>query len=198
MTTQFVKYTVCRVTDLTLVDEREAALAALTPLRATLLGHLEEPASASELSRRLGVPRQKLGYHLGVLERHGLAEVVEERQRRGFVEKRYRRTGRVVLAPDLVQPVTTRDSASAAAVVAAAGDAIRSVGALHAAAEAAGMALPTATLVADVAFASPGAVHEFLADVASLAARYDTPARDSARTLRLTLLAHPTPEENHR
>ena len=60
---------------------------ALSPLRRSLLARLREPASAAQLAGELGVPRQKLNYHLRALETAGFLELVEERQRRGFVER---------------------------------------------------------------------------------------------------------------
>ena len=44
-------------------------------------GRAGEPASATMLAARVGLPRQKVNYHLRALERHGLVELVEERRR---------------------------------------------------------------------------------------------------------------------
>jgi DNA-binding transcriptional ArsR family regulator len=180
--------------DTTVVEESAVAHAALSPLRLRILRHLDAPASASELARSMEVPRQKLTYHLNVLERHGLVELDEERRRRGFVERRFRRSGSVVLAPDLVEPVpemSDRDALSADAVVAAATDAIRAIGRLAPAAAASGASLPTATLTTQIAFATPGDLRSFLADVADLAARYDAGSRPGGRAMTLTVLSHP-------
>ncbi len=47
------------------LDDPGAALAALDPMRASLLAALAaEPASAAAVAARLGLPRQKVGYHL--------------------------------------------------------------------------------------------------------------------------------------
>ena len=70
------------------VIERPAAAAvALDPIRARLLSELAEPGSASSLAERVGLPRQKINYHLRTLEAHGLVRLVEERQRRGLTER---------------------------------------------------------------------------------------------------------------
>ena len=53
------------------------------PLRLKVLEHLAEPDSAAGLSRRLGVPRQVLNYHLRALENAGMLTFVEERPRGG-------------------------------------------------------------------------------------------------------------------
>src|SRR5215475_687467 len=70
-----------------LVSDAAKARAALTPLRRELLERLREPNSAASLAGQLAIPRQKLAYHLRVLEDAGLVKLVEERQRRGFVER---------------------------------------------------------------------------------------------------------------
>jgi len=49
----------------------------------------DRPASAKQLSGLLGMTHGKVGHHLKVLERHGLVEVVEERQVRAMTEKLY-------------------------------------------------------------------------------------------------------------
>ncbi|MBR7835009.1 winged helix-turn-helix transcriptional regulator [Actinospica durhamensis] len=61
------------------------------PLRIKLLEALwEEPRSARELADRLGMPADRLYYHLGQLERAGLIRVGEYRPRgRGKVERVY-------------------------------------------------------------------------------------------------------------
>ena len=51
-----------------LVSDAAKARVALTPLRRELLERLHEPGSASSLAGQLAVSRQKLGYHLRVLE----------------------------------------------------------------------------------------------------------------------------------
>ena len=56
---------------LQIVQSPEKAGVLLQPGRLRLLEQLIEPDSAAGLSRRLGVPRQKLNYHLRELEREG-------------------------------------------------------------------------------------------------------------------------------
>ena len=53
---------------------------------------IHDPLSPLELGKALGEPRRSLYYHLGEMERHGLIEVVETRQRRNMIEKIYRAT----------------------------------------------------------------------------------------------------------
>ena len=180
------------MSEITLVDQAADAHVALSPLRRQILGRLTEPASAAELAAQLGLPRQKVNYHMSVLERHALIELAEVRQRRGFKERRMVRRGAVVLAPDLLEDgELARDDMSAEAVVAAASDAIRAVGALAGS----GSPHPTATLSTDMTFATPADLRRFLDGVATLAARFDAGAEAAGARMRVTLLAHQQPKE---
>src|ERR687891_2886712 len=78
--------------DVTVIDDPAAAEASLDPVRARLLAELAEPASATMLAARLGLPRQKVNYHLRALERHGLVELVEERRKGNMTERLMRAT----------------------------------------------------------------------------------------------------------
>jgi hypothetical protein len=55
--------------DVAVIDDPAAAEASLDPIRARLLAELAEPGSASTLSARVGLTRQKANYHLRALER---------------------------------------------------------------------------------------------------------------------------------
>ena len=168
--------------DLHVLEQPGVAAIALSPLRRQILALLDEPASASELALRMNLTRQKLNYHLTVLARHDLIEVSEVRQRRGFEERLFRRTGPIVLAPDLVERIEA-DDLSAEAVVAAASDAIRSIGRLGTT----GTSHPTATMTTDIRFKSPAAMRKYLEEIAALSARYDTA---DGVAIRVTLLSH--------
>ena len=63
--------------ELTVIDDPAAAGVSLDPVRARLLAELAEPGSASSLAAKVGLPRQKINYHLRTLEQHGLVELVE-------------------------------------------------------------------------------------------------------------------------
>ena len=73
--------------DIAVIDSPAAAEASLDPVRAQLLAELAQPTSATALAARLGVPRQKLNYHLRTLERHHLIELVEERKKGNVTER---------------------------------------------------------------------------------------------------------------
>ena len=66
-----------------------------------------EPASATELARRLGLPRQRVNYHVRELERAGFLRAAGRRRRRNLIEQRYVATARsYVLAPALLGPLS--------------------------------------------------------------------------------------------
>lgn len=66
------------------------------PLRARILGIIQhQPATAKQLSDRLGVAPGSVGHHLQILEAAGLAQVVARRLVHGIVAKYYTRTARI-------------------------------------------------------------------------------------------------------
>ncbi len=84
-----------------LLDAQRAALA-----RALMDG----PDSASGLARRFSLPRQRVNYHLRVLEREGLLELVETRRRRNCWERVLRATASAfVPGPDVLGPCGPRE-----------------------------------------------------------------------------------------
>jgi DNA-binding transcriptional ArsR family regulator len=73
--------------DVAVIDIAAAAEASLDPIRSRLLAALAEPQSAATLAARVGLPRQKVNYHLHALEGHGLIELVEERRKGNVMER---------------------------------------------------------------------------------------------------------------
>lgn len=113
------------------VSDPESAAVLLEPVRQRLLGELQQPASAAELSRRLGEPRQKINYHLRELERVGLIELVDERRRGNCVERTVRAVaGAYVISPDVLGSMKEQsggpfDPADPAALVAIGAESVR-------------------------------------------------------------------------
>src|SRR5215472_10371285 len=111
---------------LEILDDARRVAFALPPLRRRLLTLLAEPDSATGLARRLDLSRQKIGYHLRALERAGLVELVEERQRRGLKERRLQVAARAwlidpsLLAGHAVQLAEFQDRFASAYLVATA------------------------------------------------------------------------------
>ncbi len=73
-----------------MADARDRLKACLHPLRLRLLDAVHRvPGSGLSLAKRLGDRQPRVHYHLRCLERAGLVRVVEERRKRGVVEKLY-------------------------------------------------------------------------------------------------------------
>jgi DNA-binding transcriptional ArsR family regulator len=157
-------------------------VAALSPLRRRVLEELDEPASATAVAARLGEPRQKVNYHLRVLEREGLVELVDERRRRGFVERRLQAVARDRFSSAYLQSAATRLAADVAE--------------LRRSADEAGETAATITVETEIRFASPRDLRAFADNLAAalgrLAAQYDRPDLPSARRFRLVAGAHST------
>jgi DNA-binding transcriptional ArsR family regulator len=172
----------------------------LSPLRMRVLGEMQEPQSATTLAPRLGLPRQTLNYHLRELEREGFLEVVEERPRRGCIERMLKVTSRAfVVNPALLgalsdDPDQARDRFSSAFLLATATKLIRDVAVLGARARAVEQRLATFTMDCEIGFDSPAAFRAFTeklaSSVAALAARYDSTAA-KARRFRVVIGSHP-------
>lgn len=183
------------------VQEGATARAALHPLRRALLERLTEPASAAALARDLDLPRQKVNYHLRLLEEAELVELVEERKVGNCTERLVRaRAEAFVIAPgalgDLApDPARIRDRFSAAYLMAVASQAVHDLGELGRAAEAADKKLPTLTLEANVRFASPETQRRFAEELSTalrdVVARYHDDRADGGRTFRFFVGGHP-------
>ena len=190
---------------LQVIRRSEPAAAVLDPVRQQLLAHLTEPDSAAGLARRLGLPRQRINYHLRSLEDAGLVELVEERRKGNCFERVVRATARsFVISPEALGvlgpgPDASADRLSSAYLVAAAGRVIRDVGALESQARSEGKRIATLTLDAEVRFASAERRAEFARElteaVARLAAKYHDERASGGRRFRLLAAVHPTPTE---
>jgi DNA-binding transcriptional ArsR family regulator len=183
----------------------DQAVVALQRTRRQLLAHLAEPDSAAGLARRLGLPRQRLNYHLRELEREGFVELVEERRKGNCVERILRATARAfVISPDALgelgaTPEEAADRFSSTYLVSAAARAMRDVAALQAGATRAGKRLSTFTLETDVRFATAEARAQFAEElanaVAALAARYHDDRNPRGRRFRVLAAIHPVLEK---
>ena len=188
--------------DVAVIGDPVAAEVSLDPVRARLLAELAEPASATMLAARVGLPRQKVNYHLRALERHGLVELVEERRKGNCTERVLRATAAsYVISPAAlaaVQPDPDRapDRVSAAWLLALASRLVRDVGDLIAGATAARRRVATFAVDGEVRFASAADraafAEELAGAVATLVTRYHDPAAPGGRDHRLVLALHPS------
>lgn len=186
---------------LSYLDQPDQVRAALSPLRRKLLDLLHEPASATQLAATLDLPRQRVNYHLRELEKAGLAELVEERQRRGCTERILRASASAYLVdPTVMSPDESRaftrisDQYAAEHLVEVAAATMRDVARMRARSDQAGKRLLTFTIEAEVRFGEPGDVHRFTdaltEAVRQTIAAFDTPA---GRPYRLVAGGHPVP-----
>jgi DNA-binding transcriptional ArsR family regulator len=190
------------VIDVEVIEDPATAAVALDPVRARLLAELTEPASAATLAAKVGLPRQKVNYHLKALESHGLLELAEERMRGGITERVMRATAAAyvvspaALGESAADPDDAPDRLSARYLIALAGRVVREVGGLAQRAAAAGKRLPTMAIDTEIRFRSAedraAFADELTAAVIDLAARYH---HDDGRPHRLIVAAHPRPEE---
>lgn len=186
-------------TGMTLLEDSGQVRAALSPLRRKLLALLHQPASASELGARLGLPRQQINYHLGVLERAGLLRLVETRARRGCTERILQATAsEFVVDPQLMgqrRTVRSRDRFAADHLIQVAADTVRDVSRQQAESDRAKKRLLTFTIETDVSFAQPADVHRFtdvLAEAVRSAAS-DFAAGSGGQRYRVVIGGHPAP-----
>ena len=191
--------------DVDVIESADRAQVLLHGVRIELLEHLAEPDSAAGLGRRLGLPRQRVNYHLRELERERLIELVEERRRGNVTERIYRRTGTsYAVSPKALGAIASnlddvQDRFSSTYQIALASRVIGELGTLQAGAAAARKKLPTFALEVAVRFATAAernAFAEELADsVASLVRKYHDEKAPRGRSFRFYLGAYPRPKE---
>ncbi|GAA4427276.1 helix-turn-helix domain-containing protein [Actinokineospora soli] len=184
--------------DITVIDDRAAAEVWLDPIRAKLLAELTRPGSATTLAGQLGIPRQKVNYHLRTLEKHGLVSLVEERRKGNMTERVVQATaGSYVISPDVVpelapDPGKSPDRLSARWLLALAGRLVRDVGSLITKSTAAGKKLATFAVDGEVRFATPQDRADFAAElgdaVTALIAKYHS---ETGRAHRVVVAVHP-------
>lgn len=187
--------------DIETVEDPAAAAALMDPLRAQILSELTEPRSAATLAQRVGLPRQKINYHLRALEARGLAKVAEKRKWGGLTERRMVATAAsyvvspAALGPVASDPARSTDRLSAGYLIALAARAVREVGRLVRCARAKGKRLATLSLDTEINFATPSERAAFTQElgqaITSLVARYHSPKATDGRAHRLVVLAHP-------
>jgi len=92
--------------EISCITDRALAAEILHPLRLEILRLAREPVSASELSPRLGLSRQRVNYHVRLLARGGFLRRAGRRRRRNMIEQRYVASARAfLLSPELLGAV---------------------------------------------------------------------------------------------
>jgi DNA-binding transcriptional ArsR family regulator len=195
-------------TDLETVTSARRAGALLNPLRLQILSLARQPASASDLARRLELPRQRVNYHVRALESAGFLRAAGRRRKGNMIEQRYVAAARgFVLSPTILGPVGADwrdigDTGSVDYLLALAEQVRRDVE--RAATEAGGERVSTVSLKSQFRFESAAQRAEFtraLRDaVVGVIARHATPNRTDdgragrGRAHRLVLACYPVAE----
>ncbi|MFW6722596.1 ArsR/SmtB family transcription factor [Streptomyces sp. MAR4 CNY-716] len=190
--------------DIDVIADPASAAAALDPVRARLLAELCEPASASALAGRLGVPRQRVNYHLRLLEKHGLVAVAGTRVWGGLTERQLVASAAgYVVSPEALGaaaggPRPGGDRLSAAYVIALAARVVAEVGGMARNAVRGRKRLPVYGLDAAVRFRSPADraafAEELTAAVNGLVSKYHDESAPDGRWQRLMVAVHPVPK----
>jgi hypothetical protein len=186
---------------LDIIDDPARARVALQPIRLRLLQLLERPQSAPQVAKAMGMPRQRVLYHLRTLEAQRLVEALDHGSVGRRIDRSYVRTATsYAIAPKTlggvaVDPRTVADAFSSAYLSAVAGRALNDLAALGRAATARGKRVPTITLETDVRFATPDDQRRFADELTTalttLAARYHRPDATDGRTFRVFACGYP-------
>jgi predicted ArsR family transcriptional regulator len=185
------------------IEDPYSAAVALEPVRSRLLAELAQPASAAALAARLGIPRQKINYHLRTLEAHRLVRVARKRKWGGLTERLLVATAAsYVVSPAAMgeaaaDPGRTADRLSASYLIALAARMVREVGGLLRRAQEQEKRLATLAIDTEVRFRSPedraAFTRELTGALTRLAARYHDASAPGGRPHRLVLAAYPLP-----
>lgn len=192
-------------TTLAVLDADRSAASLLDPVRREILAALQEPGSAISVASRLGLPRQRLGYHIRAMELAGLLQHVGDRKRGNFTERLLQSSARhYFLSPQLLgalgtDPKSVADKASSAYQVAVAAQVASDVAVMRQQAEAADKRLPTITMQTEIRFASAADQKAFGDElteaIAGLVARYHSA---EGRAFSFAILGHPSAGERGR
>lgn len=191
--------------EVTIIEDPAAAEASLDPLRRQILSALVEPGSASTLAARFGIPRQKVNYHLKVLERHGLVTLVAQRERGNFTERILQATANsYVISPGALgrmqpDPGRAPDRLSARWLLALASRLVHDVGTLITGAQQADKPVGSFAMDGHIRFASAADraafTEELSATIAELVARHHTDRQPhtsgTGKLTRLVVALHP-------
>ncbi len=188
--------------EVAVIEDPSAAEVSLDPVRARLLAELVVPGSATMLAAKVGLPRQKVNYHLRTLEQHGLVELVEERRKGNVNERLMQATAAsYVISPTAlaaVQPDPARspDRLSARWLLAVSARLVRDVGTLITGATRAKKRLATFALDGEIRFATAADRAAFAEELAGcvtqLVAKYHDEQAEGGRPHRVVVALHPS------
>nr|WP_308129154.1 helix-turn-helix domain-containing protein [Actinoplanes polyasparticus] len=184
--------------DVAVIEDPAAAEVSLDPIRNRLLAELAVPGSAAMLAGKVGLPRQKVNYHLRTLEQHGLVRLVGERRRGNVTERMMQATAAsYVISPNAMasvapDPDRAPDRLSARWLLALAARLVREVGSLITGSARARQRVATFAIDGEVRFASPSEraafAEELTTAVTDLLGRYHS---EAGRKHRIVVALHP-------
>ena len=188
--------------DVEVIEQPAVAAVALDVMRSSILAHLIEPGSATTVANSLGLARQKVNYHLRLLEDHGLVRLVDEQPRRGLMARVMQASARsyvissTALGPAAVS-VPGTDRLSARYLIALGARLVNELAQLSRMAEQSGKTLSTLAIDTDLRFATARDRAAFTAELANavtgLVAKYHDEQTPGGRWHRLVIAAHPRP-----
>ena len=183
--------------------EDPGAIEALThPVRRGVLGALRAPESAAGVARTLGLPRQKVNYHLKELERVRLVRRAGERRKGHLIEKLYEAVaGTFVVSPRIAwsgerRVAALRDQISLRHLVKLGEQLQQDASGLLDRAAFDGDEIPSASVEAEVRFANEEARSAFMEEyLAALGPLLQKHGARRGREFRVALAVYPDPEE---
>lgn len=188
--------------EVAVIEDATVAEMSLDPVRIRLLTELVNPASATMLADRVGLPRQKVNYHLRTLEAHGLIELVEERRKGNCIERVMRGVAKsYVISPAVMatmqpDPARSPDRLSARWLLALSSRLVRDTAALISGAAKVRKSVATYALDGEIRFASAAEraafAEELTATIGALIGKYHAEHTTGGRSHRLVVAVHPS------
>lgn len=193
------------------VDDPERASVLLDPLRLRILREASSASSATAIAQRLGLPRQRVNYHVRQLAAAGFLEDAGQRRKGNLIEQLWRATASsYLLVPEVLGPLAVdrkriEDRTSAAYLLALTGQVQNEMAQVEAEALDRGQRVPTLSMTAELRFESAeqrasfaralrAAVAQVVEDFAS-PFRYEDGTAAAGRPYRLVLGCYPVPPE---
>ncbi|MCH8959688.1 MAG: helix-turn-helix transcriptional regulator [Proteobacteria bacterium] len=179
-------------------DVRTMALLA-DPLKAEILREMDQPRTTADLALAMGMPRQKLGYHVRKLEGAGLLANVGESRRGNCVARKLQTAARrIIVVQADSNAATLQDRFTVSGLVESCARTIREVGVLSSAAGNDGEKQPMLTLDTEIAFDNAQEQQAFAQElnelIAALVDRYGSTS-SGARCFRLVAASYPKPPD---
>ena len=185
--------------ELMVVSDRQTMALLADSLKSEILREMDRPQTTAELSQAMGMPRQKLGYHVRQLEEAGLLANVGESRRGNCVARKLQAVARhFVINRTDTDAAVTPDRYSSHWLVEQSARTIREIGVLSADAASGGESLQAVTLDSEIAFDNLQDQQAFAQElselIVALVARYGSDS-SAARRFRVLAASYPKPSD---